>query len=92
VEEPENHEQIGSSDIGNVRWVVPAIHIHPLIAVGPKSVAIHPREFVDLTISESGNRALIISAKAMILTCIDLFANKDMFDKMKMEQTKAVEA
>ena len=90
VEGLDDHEQLGSSDIGNVSWVVPAIH--PLIAVGPRSVAIHSHEFANLTISESGNRALIIAAKSMALTCIDLFANKDMFEKMKMEHSKAVEA
>jgi len=90
VEELEQHEHLGSSDIGNVSQVVPVIH--PLIRVGSKSIAIHSREFAEAAVSESGDKALILAAKAMAFTCLDLLAEKELFRKMKMELQKSVDS
>jgi hypothetical protein len=48
-------------------------------------MAIHSREFAEAAVSESGDQALILAAKAMAFTCLDLLAEKKLFSKMKME-------
>lgn len=89
VEETGENEYLGSSDIGNVSVVVPTIH--PLIAVGPKNLVLHSREFADAAVSESGDEALILATKAMAFTCVDLFSNKEIFRQMKMKHRASVE-
>jgi amidohydrolase len=83
IDELDRHEHLGSSDIGNVSYVVPSIQ--PLIAVGEKDIAIHSREFGKATISKKGDQSLILATKALAFTFLDLIANKDIFRKIKME-------
>jgi metal-dependent amidase/aminoacylase/carboxypeptidase family protein len=80
---------LGSSDIGNVSQVVPTIH--PLIRIGSKDLTIHSREFAEASASESGDRALILASKAIAFTCLDLFAQKELFNEMRMELQKSVQ-
>ncbi|MGB6680918.1 MAG: amidohydrolase, partial [Candidatus Bathyarchaeia archaeon] len=83
IDELERHEHLGSSDIGNVSYVVPAIQ--PLIAVGEKDIAIHSREFGKATISKKGDQSLILATKALAFTFLDLMVDKEIFHKIKME-------
>lgn len=83
IDELDRHEHLGSSDIGNVSYVVPAIQ--PLIAVGEKDIAIHSREFGKATISKKGDQSLILATKALAFTFLDLMADKEIFHKIKME-------
>ncbi|MEM3004126.1 MAG: M20 family metallopeptidase [Candidatus Bathyarchaeia archaeon] len=89
VEGLEQHEHLGSSDIGNVSQVVPTIH--PLIRVGLNDLAIHSREFAEASVSESGDRALILASKAIAFTCLDLFAKKELFTEMRMELRRSIQ-
>jgi amidohydrolase len=89
LEALEQHEHLGSSDIGNVSQVVPTIH--PLIRIGSKDLTIHSREFAEASASESGDRALILASKAIAFTCLDLFAQKELFNEMRMELQKSVQ-
>jgi amidohydrolase len=73
----------GSSDIGNVSQVVPAIH--PYISICDKSVAGHSREFAQASISERGNEAMLSAAKALAMTAIDLFTNPEFMERVKAE-------
>jgi amidohydrolase len=62
----------GSTDMGNVSHVVPAIH--PFVAIceprgGPNA---HSREFARATVSPKGEEALLVGAKALAMTCLDL--------------------
>ncbi len=64
---------LGSTDMGNVSHVVPAIH--PFIAIGPpgRTPPSHTREFAQATVSPEGEGALLAAAKALAMTCVDLF-------------------
>ena len=73
VKQPDPSRGKGSTDMGNVTQVVPSIHPH--IAIAPASVAGHSREFAVASISKRGHEAMIIGAKVMALTCVDLFTN-----------------
>ena len=66
---------VGSTDMGNVSYVVPAIH--PMIAVAPPEISIHTPEFATHARGEAGDRAVIDGAKAMAMTIADLWTSPD---------------
>lgn len=73
----------GSSDIGNVSQVVPAIH--PYIAICDGSVAGHSKEFAAAAASDRGHEAMLNAAKALAMTAIDLFTDSDLMERVRME-------
>ena len=74
---------MGSTDMGNVSALVPAIH--PTIAVAPPEVGIHSREFAACAASEEGHRGLLDAAKAMAMTAIDVLTDPDLRRRMQEE-------
>ena len=60
----------GSTDMGNVSKVVPALHAY--FAVGDLPVATHTSDFATLAGSPAARRPLIKAARAVALTCLDL--------------------
>jgi len=74
---------LGSSDIGNVSCVVPSIH--PFIRISDKELRSHSKEFAQAAISEKGNEAIMIGAKAMVLTAMDIIENPELLKKIKAE-------
>ena len=62
---------VGSTDMGNVSYLVPSIH--PMIGVAPEGVAIHTAEFARWAASASGDAAVLDGAKALAMTAIDLW-------------------
>ncbi|MBA2280959.1 MAG: M20 family metallopeptidase [Actinomycetota bacterium] len=64
---------VGSTDMGNVSYLVPSIH--PMIAVGPPHVSIHTPEFAGFARGDAGDRAVVDGAKAMAMTVVDLWAD-----------------
>ncbi len=69
--ETEPNEKCGSTDIGNVSQVVPAIH--PSMAITDDSeMAGHTREFAEASGTEQGVQAMLVAAKAMAMTAVDL--------------------
>ena len=81
--EQKEREGGGSSDIGNVSQVVPAIH--PYIAIGPENMPGHSTEFVKAAASEQGHQGLIYAAKGLAMTSIDVFTNPELLAKIKKE-------
>jgi len=69
---PYPNERMGSSDMGNVSQVVPALH--PYIAIGPDTVVGHTVEFRELAGSPAGHEGMLQAAKIMAMTTIDLLA------------------
>jgi amidohydrolase len=60
----------GSTDMGNVSKLVPAIH--PMIAAAPPTVPLHSVEFAHWAGSEAGHRSVIDGAKALAMTALDV--------------------
>src|ERR687897_558927 len=54
---------VGSTDMGNVSYVVPAIH--PMIQVAPPGVPIHTPAFAGFAGGPEGDQAVIDGAKAL---------------------------
>ena len=55
--EPYAGRNFGSTDMGNVSYMVPGIH--PIIGVAPRGVPIHTEEFETHAGSEAGHRAMV---------------------------------
>ena len=86
VEDPletKRRRGLASSDIGNVSRVVPTVYA--TIAIGPKGLLWHTREFAKAAASKRGHTGLIIGAKALAMTAIDLFNNPELVEKAKNE-------
>jgi amidohydrolase len=63
-------DRLGSSDIGNVSHVVPAIQ--PLIAIAPSGTAIHTRAFAEHAVKPLARAGMVAAAKIMAMTTLDL--------------------
>ena len=74
IEDIEENEDFGSSDIGNVSHIVPTIH--PNIGISNCRVIGHSREMADATISELGHERLLIGTLALAYTGYDVLTNK----------------
>jgi metal-dependent amidase/aminoacylase/carboxypeptidase family protein len=72
VKAPDPDERMGSSDMGNVSQVVPALH--PYIAIGPEELGGHTIEFREAAASPAGHEGMIKAAKVMAMTAVDLLA------------------
>jgi amidohydrolase len=72
VKAPDPDERMGSSDMGNVSQVVPALH--PYIAIGPEELGGHTIEFRVAAASPVGHEGMVNAAKLMAMTAVDLLA------------------
>ena len=72
---------VGSTDMGNVSYLVPSIH--PMVKVAPDGVPIHTVEFASWALSSVGDRAVIDGAKSMAMTVIDLWCEAGLMDKVR---------
>ena len=66
-------DRLGSSDVGNVRQVLPTIQ--PMVAIAPTGMAIHSREFVDAAVKPLAHAGMLAAAKTMAMTTYDLLAD-----------------
>ncbi|MEA3239221.1 MAG: M20 family metallopeptidase [Candidatus Bipolaricaulota bacterium] len=71
---------MGSTDMGDVSQVVPSIHAY--IEICDENVAGHSREFAEASISQRGLDVMIIAAKAMAMTAIDILTNPELAKSM----------
>ena len=83
-------ESGGSTDMGDVSHVVPAIH--PWIGLNCPQCSLHSREFAELTVTEAGDRALELGAKALALTGLEVLTDPDLLKNIKMEFRQAEKA
>lgn len=77
--EAEQGAKGGSSDMGNVSQVVPAIH--PMIGIECGYAVNHQKEFAAATITPSGQQAIRDGALGMAYTIIDM-SEQDVWDKL----------
>jgi len=80
---PEPNERMGSTDMGNVSKVVPAIH--PYLETVTKDIAGHTVEFREVCMSEKGKSAMLDAAKAMAMTAVDLLMNPHLVHDARTE-------
>jgi amidohydrolase len=80
-------DRLGSSDIGNVSQVIPAIQ--PMVAIAPTGMAIHTREFADAAVKPLARAGMVAAAKTMALTTYDLLADPARVKAAKDEFAKS---
>jgi amidohydrolase len=83
VIEPDPLERMGSTDMGNVSKVVPAIH--PYLETVPEEIAGHTVEFREVCMTETGKAAMLDAAKAMAMTAVDLLFNPSLLSTARTE-------
>ena len=83
VSDPEPNERMGSTDMGNVSKVVPAIH--PYLETVSENIAGHTVEFREACISKSGESAMMDAAKALAMTGIDLLVHPSLLVEARHE-------
>ncbi|TMC46460.1 MAG: M20 family metallopeptidase [Chloroflexi bacterium] len=76
-------EGAGSTDMGNVSHVVPALH--PTIAIASAEVPGHSQGFLEAAASLRGYQAMVDAAKALAMTGADLLADHALVDQAKGE-------
>ena len=83
VESCNSSFSFGSTDMGNISQVIPAIH--PSMAIASPKISLHSTEFAQAAASEMGHKGLTDAAKAMAMTVIDLLGVPDTLTKVKEE-------
>ncbi len=79
---PEDAE-MGSTDVGNVSQVVPTLQ--PTVTIcGPK-VSCHMSEFAVASGSPAGEHGMLLAARAMALTGLDLLRDRAALDRVRAE-------
>ena len=73
----------GSTDMGNVSYLVPSIH--PMIQAAPEGVPIHSVDFARFAASPQGDQAVLDGAKAMAMTIVDLWASASLRESAHAE-------
>src|SRR5438094_885058 len=76
-------ENAGSTDMGNVSHVVPALH--PTIGIAPSEVPGHSQAFLEASGSPRGYQAMIDAAKALAMTGADLLSDPELVEQAKGE-------
>src|SRR5881397_2045520 len=83
VFEARDDERVGSTDMGNVMQVLPAIH--PYIAISQESIPGHSTAFREAVVSLEAHENALVAAKALALTAIDVLADPEVLPKARAE-------
>ena len=84
---PNLRRPFGSTDMGNVSRVVPGIH--PSIAIATPDVPPHSPEFAQAASSPQGEVAILLGAKGMGMTAVDLLTNPGLLEAVSKEFREA---
>ena len=74
---------VGSTDMGNISYVVPSIH--PMIAAAPADTPIHTPDFATHARASVGDRAVVDGAVALAWTVADLWLGEGVMDAVQAE-------
>ncbi len=83
IPEPSIPTPLGSSDIGNVSQVLPAIQ--PYIQIAERGIPFHTRAFGEAAVTPLARQGLVTAAKAMAMTAADLLADPALVRRAKDE-------
>lgn len=83
LEETLEHPMGGSTDVGDVSWVVPTIRLSATVA--PKDTPWHSWAVVACGGMSIGHKGMIFASKALAMTMVDLFEDSKLRDAVKAE-------
>jgi len=78
----------GSTDMGDVSQTVPAIH--PYLSIVPEGTSAHTHQFRDAAGSAEGKRVMIMAAKILAMTVVDVLTKDSLYKKMKESFSETV--
>ena len=73
----------GSTDVGDVSWVVPTLHFS--VATAPKGVPWHAWPVVASSRMSIGQKGMMLAASALAATAVDLFSDASALDGIRKE-------
>jgi aminobenzoyl-glutamate utilization protein B len=73
----------GSTDVGDVSWIVPEVKLS--VTTAPKETPWHSWAVVACGGMSIGHKGMIYAAKALALTMVDLYQNKKLREEIKKE-------
>jgi aminobenzoyl-glutamate utilization protein B len=76
----------GSTDVGDVSWVVPTLHFS--VATAPKDVPWHAWPVVASSRTSIGHKGMMRASQALAATAVDLFQDPARLDALKKEWTE----
>jgi amidohydrolase len=77
---PPKDNSLGSTDMGDVSQAVPSIHAY--VQICDEDLAGHSREFAEAAGSERGHRAMLVAAKTLAMTAVDVLVDPDLVKRM----------
>ena len=80
---PNLRRSFGSTDMGNVSQVAPSIH--PIIAIATEDIPPHSQQFAQAASSPQGEEAMLLGAKGLAMTAVDLLATPTLLEKVRQE-------
>lgn len=80
-------DSTGSTDMGDVSHVVPAIH--PWIGLGCPDLMLHSVEFAEMTITPAGDAAIKNGAEAMAMAGAEVLTSPELLSEIKAEFEEA---
>lgn len=83
MEETLEHPSGGSTDVGDVSWVVPTIRLG--VTTAPKDTPWHSWAVVACGGMSIGHKGMIYASKALAMTMIDLFEDSKLREEVKAE-------
>ena len=72
----------GSTDMGNLSYLVPSIH--PMLQVAPRGVSLHSAQFAEFTASKEADKAVLDGAKIMAMTAIDMWLSDTLSSQVQV--------
>ena len=89
IEPAPDRRVVGSTDMGNVSYAVPAIH--PMIQAAPDGTPIHTEDFERAAAAASGDQAVLDGATALAWTVADLWAGDGVLEAVRHEFATTLE-
>jgi amidohydrolase len=80
---------VGSTDMGNVSYLVPSIH--PMIKVAPSGVSIHTPDFTRFAGGAEGDAAVVDGARSMAGVVTDLWTDPDRLAAARAQHADATQ-
>lgn len=74
---------LGSTDMGNLSQVIPCIH--PLLKMTEGNEGLHTVEFLEATLKPFARERVLLGAKLMALTGLELLTNPERLEKIQKE-------
>jgi metal-dependent amidase/aminoacylase/carboxypeptidase family protein len=88
--EPAPNERMGSTDMGDISQILPAVHAY--FAIVPDSIANHTVEFATASASPAGDTAVIEGAAALAMTAAELLAEPSLIAQAKADFSRQLAA